>query len=142
MKLRAWWSRLRGTLRRDAGLEREMEREMAFHLEMSTRRNVERGMTPQAAAREARLAFGSLEAAREDARQAHRARLTENIVADVRFGVRALRRTPSFAVAAILTMALGIGASTAIFTVVDAVLLRPLPVPQPDDFGYMGWVWS
>jgi len=142
MRLRAWWSRLRGTLRRDDGLEREMEREMAFHLEMSTRRNVERGMTPQTAAREARLAFGSLEAAREDARQAHRARLTENIVGDIRFGIRALRRSPSFAVAAILTMALGIGASTAIFTVVDAVLLRPLPVPQPGDFGYMGWVWS
>jgi predicted permease len=142
MRLRAWWSRLRGTLRRDDGLEREMEREIAFHLEMSTRRNVERGMTPQAAAREARLAFGSLEAAREDARQAHRARLAENIVADVRFGARALRRTPSFATAAILTMALGIGASTAIFSVVDGVLLRPLPVPQPEDFAYLGWVWS
>jgi len=67
MKLRAWWSRLRGTLRRDDGLEREMEREIAFHLEMSARRNVERGMTPEAAARDARLAFGSVEAAREDA---------------------------------------------------------------------------
>jgi putative ABC transport system permease protein len=142
MRVRAWWSRLRGTLRRDAALEREMEREMAFHLEMATKRNVERGMTPEAAARNARLTFGSIEAAREDARHAHRARVIENIVADVRFGVRALRRTPSFATATMLTMALGIGASTAIFTVVDAVLLRPLPVPEPDDFAYLGWVWS
>src|SRR6188508_396992 len=126
MRIRAWWSRLRGTLRRDDGLDRQMEREIAFHLEMSTRRNIERGMTPEAAAREARLAFGSLEATREDGRHAHRARMLENVVADVRFAGRALRRTPSFAVAAILTMALGIGASTAIFTVVDAVLLRPL----------------
>ena len=66
----------------------------------------------------------------------------ENVVADLRFAVRALRHAPSFALATILTMALGIGASTAIFTVVDAVLLRPLPVPHPEDFTYVGWVWQ
>ena len=142
MSVRAWWSRLRGTLRRREQSEREMERELAFHLEMATKRNLERGMTPEAAAREAKLTFGSVEAAREGARDAYRARVAENIVADVRFGARALRRAPSFAVATILTMALGIGASTAIFTVVDAVLLRPLPVPQPEDFVYIGWVWA
>lgn len=142
MSLRAWWSRIRGTLRRDDVLEREMEREIAFHLEMSAQRNLTRGMPPDAAARAAKLSFGGLDATREAARDAHRARVAENFVADVRFAVRALRRAPSFAVAAILTMALGIGASTAIFSVVDAVLLRPIPIPQPEDFTYVGWVWN
>ncbi len=141
MSLRAWWSRIRGTLRRDDALEREMHREMSFHLEMAAKRNVERGMTPDAAARAARLRFGSVEAAREDARDAQRARVLENISADVRFALRALRRAPSFAIATLLTMALGIGASTAIFSVVDSVMLRPLPIPQPADFTYVGWQW-
>jgi predicted permease len=142
MSLRAWWSRIRGTLRHDDLLEREMEREMAFHVDMSARRNVERGMTPDVALRQAKLAFGSLEATREAGREAHRARVVENLVADVRYALRALRRAPSFALAAILTVALGIGGSTAIFTVVDAVLLRPLPIPHPEDFAYVGWVWD
>ncbi|MFI5228580.1 MAG: ABC transporter permease, partial [Gemmatimonadales bacterium] len=142
MSLRAWWSRLRGTLRGDETLEREMEREMTFHLEMAAKRNIERGMVPDAAARQAKMAFGSVEAAREEAREAYRARLVENVIADVRFAVRGLRRAPSFAVATILTMALGIGASTAIFSVVDSVLLRPLPIPQPADFTYLGWQWK
>ena len=142
MSFRAWWSRLRGTLRRNDALERDMEREMAFHLEMAAKRNAERGMMPHAAARQAKLAFGSIDAAREDARDAQRARLLENVVSDVRFAARTLRRAPSFAVATVLTMALGIGASTAIFSVVDAVLLRPLPIPQPADFTYVGWQWG
>ena len=142
MSVRTWWSRIRGTLRRDDALEREMKREMDFHLEMAAKRNIDRGMPPDVAARQARIAFGSAEAAREDAREAHRARLMENVASDVRFAFRGLRRAPSFAVATLLTMALGIGASTAIFSVVDAVLLRPLPIPQPSDFTYLGWQWK
>jgi putative ABC transport system permease protein len=141
MSLRAWWSRIHGTLRRNEDLEREMNREMTFHLEMAAKRNVERGMTPDAAARQAKLRFGSVESAREDAREAQRARLAENVASDVRFALRGLRRAPTFAVATLLTMALGIGASTAIFSVVDSVLLRPLPIPQPADFTYLGWEW-
>ena len=141
MTLRQWWARLRGTMRRDA-LEREMEREMQFHLDMAARRNVERGMSPETAKREARLVFGSAEEFKEAGRDAYRARTAENVVADVRFALRSMRRAPAFTVAAILTVALGIGASTAMFTVVNAVLLRPLPIPQPDDFTYVGWVWA
>jgi predicted permease len=142
MTWRAWWARLRGSLRRDDVQEREMEREMAFHVEMAARRNEERGLTPEAAWRQAKLSFGSTEAFKEAAREASRARVAENVVSDIRFALRSLRRSPSFAVAAILTVAIGIGASTAMFTVVNAVLLRPLPIPEPEDFTYVGWVWS
>jgi putative ABC transport system permease protein len=141
MSIRAWWTRLRGSVRGQDGLEREMNQEMQFHLEMATRRNVERGMAPAAAARQAKLTFGSAEAFREEGREASRARVLENLAGDVRYALRGLRRSPSFTVAAILTVALGIGASTAIFTVVNAVLLRPMPIPRPDDVGYVGWVW-
>ena len=115
---------------------------MAFHLDMSTQRNVGRGMAPEAAKRHARLAFGSTDAVREEGRDAYRARIAENILSDVRFAFRGLRRSPSFALTAILTVALGISASTAIFSVTDAVLFRPLPIPHPDEFTYLGWVWK
>lgn len=118
-----------------------MEREMAFHLDMSTQRNIDRGMDPEVAKRAARVAFGGADAVREEARDAYRARPLENILTDTRFAVRGLRRSPAFAVTAILTVALGISASTAIFSVTDAVLFRPLPIPHPEDFTYVGWVW-
>lgn len=142
MSLRAWWSRVTGSLRGNDALEREMSREMEFHLDMAARRNMERGMTPEAARRHARLTFGSAEAFKEEAREAHRVRMAENLIADIRFALRGLRRSPSFTVAAILSVAIGIGASTSIFTVVNAVLLRPLPIPRPEDFTYIGWVWA
>ena len=142
MSLRSWWSRLRGSLRRDDSLEREMEREMAFHLEMSTQRNMGRGMEPDSAKRAARVAFGSADAVREEARDAYRARFIENVLTDIRFAFRGLRRAPAFALTAILTVALGITASTAIFSVTDAVLFRPLPIPHPEDFTYVGWEWK
>jgi len=107
-----------------------MEREMAFHLDMATQRNIDRGMAPEAAKRQARLAFGSSDAVREGARDAYRARVVENILNDIRFALRGLRRSPSFALTAILTVALGISASAAIFSVADAVLFRPLPIPH------------
>jgi putative ABC transport system permease protein len=142
MTLRAWWSRIRGSVRRDDALDDEMEREMAFHLEMSAQRNVERGMSTAEATRQAHLTFGSAGAIREEARDAYRARHAENFLGDIRFAFRSLRRSPAFAATALLSVAIGIGASTAIFSVVDAVLLRPLPIPRPGEFTYVGWVWK
>ena len=141
MSLREWWARMRGTLQRD-GLEHEMNREMQFHLDMAAQRNEQRGMSPDAARRQAKLTFGSAEEFKEESREASRARVAENVVGDVRFALRSMRRAPAFTIAAILTVALGIGASTALFTVLNAVLLRPLPIPRPDDFAYVGWVWA
>jgi predicted permease len=139
--LREWWARLRGSIRRDA-LEREMQREMQFHLDMAAQRNAERGMRPEIAKREAQLAFGSTEQFKESGREASRARTAENVAADVRFALRSMRRAPAFTAAALVTVALGIGASTAMFTVVNAVLLRPLPIPEPEKFVYVGWTWA
>ena len=141
MSWREWAARVRGTFRRRA-LEREMDAELQFHVDMATERNLRQGMTPREAKRQARLLFGAAETVREDARTAQRATLVENVLMDVRIALRGLRRAPSFTVAALLTVALGIGASTAVFTLVNAVLLRPLPVPEPEDVVYIGWEYG
>src|SRR5438046_6411182 len=99
-----------------------MDDEMAFHVEMSALRNMQRGLPPDAALRQAKVAFGNADGFREAGRDEQRARLIENLLSDARFAGRGLRRSPAFATAAILTVALGIGASTAIFSVVNAVL--------------------
>ena len=89
MTFRERWARFRGTIRREA-LEREMNREMQFHLDMAAQRNAERGMRPETAKREAQLAFGSTEQFKESGREAYRARTAENVAADIRFALRSM----------------------------------------------------
>jgi putative ABC transport system permease protein len=139
-------ARLRALLRRDA-TEREMDDEISFHLERQIEANVRAGMEPAEARRRAQLAFGGTEKVREEHRDARGNGWLLDAIADARYGFRALRRNPVLATTAILTLALGIGANTAIFSVVNAVLLRPLPFPAPDrlmklseDNAEKGWV--
>jgi predicted permease len=111
-------------------VERELDEEIRLHLELEAAKYVRAGVPPVEARRRARLAFGSIEASKEAHRDARGVRWLEDAVADVRHTLPAFRRSPALALAAIVTLAVGIGANTAIFSAVNAVILRPLPFPN------------
>lgn len=121
--------RLRALLRRGRA-ETELDEELRFHLEREVEARVRAGADPAAARRAAVLALGGLERVKEDVRDARGTRGLEDLAADLRYAVRALRRNAGFTAAVVLVLGLGIGAATAVFSVVDAVLLRPLPFPD------------
>ncbi|MEA2561496.1 MAG: hypothetical protein QOH06_3000 [Acidobacteriota bacterium] len=112
--------------------EREMDQELKFHIEMQTALNLGKGMTPQQARTEALREFGGVEKFKEQCREERGGRWMEQLFQDLRFGVRNLLKYPGYSAVVILILALGIGANTAIFSVVNGVLLRPLPYPQED----------
>ncbi len=133
----SWYHRLRN-LTRTARLNREIERELAFHIAEQADELQAGGMTERDALREARRRLGNPEVQRERTRDADVFTWLDSLLRDVRHAVRGLRRAPVFAVVAVLSLALGIGANTAIFTLIDAVVLRPLPVPAPEELVVLG----
>jgi len=124
-------SRLRGLFRRDHS-DRDLDDEVRFHLEMQIEDNLKTGMDPAEARYAAMRSFGGVETMKESYRDQRTYAYIENFAQDVHYGLRTLRKTPGFAITAILLLALAIGANTAMFSVLHTVLLQPLPYESPE----------
>src|SRR6201984_1153501 len=113
--------------------DQRLQEEMAEHLALQTEENLRAGMSPAEARRQAALKLGAAQAIREGHHAEQSIPFIENLLFDLRYAVRMLRRSPGFSFIAIATMALGVGATTAIYSVIDATLLHPLPYLNPSE---------
>ena len=120
-------------------MERELERELRYHVDRRVDDLLRRGLSEAAARRQVALEFGGVLQVREAVEEAWLWRWLANGQRDLQYAARLLRRSPGFAATALLSIALGIAASTAVFSLIDQVLLRRLPVSEPDRLRYFNW---
>ena len=126
------WIALGRNLFRKERIDRELDEEIRAYLELMAAEKIWRGMPREEALQEARRELGSLELVKQDVRESRIGFAMDTLMQDLRFALRSIRRNAAFFAVAVLTPALGIGANTTIFTVVNGVLLKPLPYPEPD----------
>src|SRR4030095_531011 len=134
------WSRLRslaGAFFARERFEREMRDEVRFHIEARAEDLAREGLPAAEAMRRARMEFGTVDAVKDDCRQSRGVRWLDELSNDLRYAVRLMRKSPGFTAAAMLSLGLGIGANTAIFSLTDAVILRTLPVSNPQDLVFL-----
>ena len=131
-RVRSWF---RASLHRTR-MERGMDNKLHFHLERYTEDLIRQGVSSEEARRRARVEFGAIEARKEECREALGLRLLDELRADLCYAIRMMRKSPAFTAVAILSLALGIGANTAIFTLMETALWKSIPIKNPEQFAF------
>jgi hypothetical protein len=132
----SWFNRFSNLFRRE-NVDEELDEELQFHLDARTRDNLNAGMNAEAAQHDARRRFGNATLAKERAHEMNVVISIETIRRDLRFALRCLLKSPGFTTVALLTLALGVGANTAVFSLINGLLLRPLPVPHAEQLAVL-----